>query len=100
MSPHGLSVEEQRSCHGIKAIPARSFPAYKERHNNSAPKIRLATMASHKARDGLSPRALLMWLVIMTPAVNASQISVAEVMLALQRIVDVELLATHKPTRY
>ena len=28
------------------------FSAYKERHANSAPKIRLATMASHKARDG------------------------------------------------
>jgi hypothetical protein len=47
--------------------------AYKERHANSAPKIRLATMASHKARDGLSPRALVMWLVIMTPAVSAIQ---------------------------
>ena len=31
-------------------------------------------MASHKARDGrLSPRTMLMWLVIMTPAVSASQ---------------------------
>jgi hypothetical protein len=48
--------------------------AYKERNTNSAPKIRLATMASNKARDGhLSPRALVMWLVIMTPAVSAIQ---------------------------
>jgi len=73
MSPHGLPVEDQQSCHGIKAIPARSFPAYKERNANSAPKIRLATMASHNARDGLSPRALLMWLVIMMQLVSASQ---------------------------
>ena len=55
----------------IKAI---SSLAYKERHANSAPKIRLATMASNKARDGhLSPRAMVMWLVIMTPAVSAIQ---------------------------
>ena len=45
----------------IKAIPARSSPAYKERNANSAPKIRLATMASNKARGGrLSPRAMVM----------------------------------------
>jgi len=49
------------------------YLTYRERHTNSAPKIRLATMASHKARDGLSPRALVMWLVIMTLAVSASQ---------------------------
>ena len=31
-------------------------------------------MASHKARDAcLSPRTMLMWLVIMMPAVSASQ---------------------------
>jgi hypothetical protein len=31
-------------------------------------------MASNKARDGrLSPRAIAMWPVIMTPAVSASQ---------------------------
>jgi hypothetical protein len=53
---------------------ASSSLAYKERHANSAPKIRLATMASHKARDGrLSPRALLIWLVIMMQLVSASQ---------------------------
>ena len=33
-------------------------------------------MASNRARDGrLSPRAMLMWLVIKTPAVSASQSS-------------------------
>jgi len=52
---------------GLRPSPPDHFSAYKERHANSAPKIRLATMASHKARDGLSPRAMLMWLVIMTP---------------------------------
>ena len=57
----------------IKAIPARSFLAYKERHANSAPKIRLATMASHKARDGLSPRAMLMWWVNMMQPVSTIQ---------------------------
>jgi hypothetical protein len=50
------------------------FSAYKERHVNSAPKIRLATMASNKARDGrLSPRVMLMLLVIMMQAVSTIQ---------------------------
>jgi hypothetical protein len=41
-------------------IAADHFSAYKARHANSAPKIRLTTMASHKAPDSrLSPRAML-----------------------------------------
>jgi hypothetical protein len=39
-----------------------SPPDYKERHANSAPKIKLATMGS-----------MVMWLVIMTPAVSTIQ---------------------------
>jgi len=42
---------------GLRPSPPDHFSAYKERHANGALKIRLATMASHKARDGLSPRA-------------------------------------------
>jgi hypothetical protein len=38
-----------------------------------APPHRTGAGLSHKARDGLAPRALVMWLVIMTPAVSASQ---------------------------
>jgi hypothetical protein len=53
---------------------AVGLSAYKARHANSAPKIRLATMASNKARDGrFSPRAMLIWLVIMMQLVSASQ---------------------------
>ncbi len=58
----------------LRSSPPDHFSAYKERHANSAPKIRLATMASYKARDGRwSPRALVMWLVIMMQPVSASQ---------------------------
>ena len=58
----------------LRPSPPDHFSAYKERHANSAPKIRLATMASHKGRDGrLSPRAMLMRLVIMTQAVSTIQ---------------------------
>jgi hypothetical protein len=43
-------------------------------HANSAPKIRLATMAFRKARDGsLSPRAMLTWLVTTMQVVSAIQ---------------------------
>jgi hypothetical protein len=53
---------------------AAGLSAYKARHVNSAPKIRLATMASNKARDGrFSPRAMLMWWVNMMQPVNAIQ---------------------------
>ena len=38
---------------GLRPSPPDHFSAYKERHANGALKIRLATMASHKARDGL-----------------------------------------------
>ena len=58
---------------GLRPSPPDHFSAYKERHANGALKIRLATMASHKARDGLSPRATLMRLVIMMQPVSASQ---------------------------
>jgi hypothetical protein len=58
----------------LRPIAAGSSRAYKERHANSAPKIRLATTASHKARDGrLSPRAMLIWPVIMTQPVSTIQ---------------------------
>jgi hypothetical protein len=46
----------------VRILIEPHFSAYKARHANSAPKIRLATMASNKARDGrLSPRAMLIW---------------------------------------
>jgi hypothetical protein len=74
MSPDGLPIKGNDHASGIMVVGARSSRAYKKRHANSAPKIRLATMASHKARDAcLSPRTMLMWLVIMMPAVSASQ---------------------------
>ena len=74
MLPQKQQSRRRHNANGFAFVP-RYVPVctYKERHANSAPKIRLATMASHKARDGLSPRATLMRLVIMMQPVSASQ---------------------------
>jgi hypothetical protein len=74
--PFGFDLDQPTGqlCDAFESSPPDHFSAYKERHANSAPKIRLATMASHKARDGrLSPRAKVMWLVIMMQPVSATQ---------------------------